>query len=121
MNVSAKKIVDTALFFAMCALAGTGLAMEFRGAHGAGDLHFAIAVVVLLLAALHVFLSKPWIVNVLSKGSGKAAVGILCAGLALGAALFFFAPQKEHERHRHGAGAGHGPHAEQAGEHESDD
>jgi hypothetical protein len=94
-------LANAALYLNTCALAGTGLLLELRmdeeegsvrllgmSPDDWGELHIAIAIGFLVLAALHLFLHRAWIKASMAKA--KWAAPVVAVGLVFIAALLLW-------------------------------
>ena len=92
---------NAALYFATCALIGTGLLLELRmdsedgaarlfgmGQDDWGEIHFAIALGFVALTILHLLLNWTWVKVMLKKATWAAS--LLLVGVALIAGLLLW-------------------------------
>jgi len=109
-----KKITDILLLIVFCALAGTGLGMEFLGKSG-GEIHTILGIAMIVLVVIHIALNRKWFVEVLCKGNVRGAAAVFFLGVLILVISMIALPDRgKGHRHQHkgppAAGAGIQPH-----------
>ncbi len=94
-----KRNVDILLFIVFCALSGTGIGMEYLGKSG-GGIHLILGIAMIILVVIHLVLNRKWFVEVLCKGSSRAAIAVCILGFLLAVISTIALPDKG-QRHRH--------------------